>query len=68
LAAEDLNRTVADRDPNKGDRIEVLRRGVQIRGTVWYVDQVQMLVEWDDGRSESLRRGVTDGFLRIVKA
>jgi hypothetical protein len=67
LAAEDLNRTVADRDPNKGDRIEVLRRGVQIRGTVWYVDQVQMLVEWDDGRSESLRRGVTAGFFRIVE-
>ena len=67
LASEDLNRTVADRDPNKGDRIEVLRRGVLIRGTVWYVDQVQMLVEWDDGRSESLRRGVTDRFFRIVE-
>jgi hypothetical protein len=67
LATEDLNRTVADCTPGKGDRIELLRMGVLIRGTVWYVDQVQMLVEWDDGRSENLRRGVTDVLFRIVE-
>jgi hypothetical protein len=68
LASEDLNRTVADRDPNKGDRIELLRMGVPVRGTVFYAEELQMLVKLNDGRSESLRRGVTDGFLRIVEA
>jgi hypothetical protein len=52
--------------PRKGDRIELLepRYGVRPRGTVFHVDQVQILVKWDDGRSESLRPGV-DRF-RIV--
>jgi hypothetical protein len=27
-------------------------------GTVYYVDHVQILVKWDDGRSQSLRPGV----------
>jgi hypothetical protein len=65
---EHMNRTVADCTPNRGDRIELLplRMGVPVRGTVFYSDQLQMLVKWDDGRSESLRRGVTDGF-RIVE-
>lgn len=45
--------------PLKGDRIELLqpRAGVRIRGTVFYVDDVQILVKWDDGRSTSLRPG-----------
>jgi hypothetical protein len=52
--------------PSIGERIELLRprMGVRVRGTVFYSDQLQILVKWDDGRSESLRPGV-DGF-RIV--
>jgi hypothetical protein len=26
-------------------------------GTVWYADQLQILVKWDDGSSSSLRFG-----------
>jgi hypothetical protein len=46
--------------PSKGDRIELLRTetGVHLRGTVFYSDQLQILVKWDDGRSQSLRVGV----------
>lgn len=46
--------------PSKGDRIELLRTqtGVRLRGTVFYADQLQILVRWDNGRSESLRVGV----------
>ena len=53
--------------PNKGDRIERLapRTGIRPQGTVFHVDQVQILVKWDDGRSQSLRPGV-DHF-RIVE-
>jgi hypothetical protein len=54
--------------PSKGDRVELLRAvtGVRVRllGTVFYADHVQILVKWDDGRSQSLRPGV-DRF-RIV--
>jgi hypothetical protein len=43
--------------PSKGERIELLRprMGVRVRGTVFYSDQLQILVKWDNGRSESLR-------------
>jgi hypothetical protein len=53
--------------PKKGDRIELVRSraGVHTRGTVHHVDQVQILVKWDDGRSQSLRSGV-DRF-RIIE-
>ena len=55
--------------PSKGDRVELLREvtGVRVRllGTVFYADHVQILVKWDDGRSQSLRPGV-DHF-RIVE-
>jgi hypothetical protein len=46
--------------PSKGDRIELLRTqtGVHLRGTVFYSDQLQILVKWDNGRSQSLRVGV----------
>jgi hypothetical protein len=46
--------------PSKGDRIELLRprMGVRMRGTVFYGDELQVLVKWDDGRSESLTPGV----------
>ncbi len=52
--------------PSRGDRIELLRPrlGVRVRGKVFYVDQLQILVKWDDGRSESLRAGAQ--VLRIV--
>lgn len=52
--------------PSKGDRIELLdtRLGVRIRGTVYYSDRLQVLVKWDDGRSQSLRPGI-DQFRRI---
>ena len=39
--------------------------GVRVRGTVFYSDQLQILVKWDDGRSESLRPGCA---YRIVEA
>ena len=58
MASEGLNRTVADCTPDKGDRIELLRKGVPVRGTVFHADELQMLVKWDDGRSESVWRGV----------
>ena len=45
--------------PNPGDRIELLhaRLGIRQRGRVFYADQLQILIKWDDGRSESLRAG-----------
>jgi hypothetical protein len=43
--------------PSPGDRIELLRTGVTLRGHVWYADQLQILVKWDDGTSNSLRVG-----------
>jgi hypothetical protein len=45
--------------PSKGDRIELVgtRLGVRVRGTVYYSDQIQVLVRWDNGRSESLKPG-----------
>ena len=67
MASEGLNRTLADRTPNEGDRIELLRMGVRERGTVLRADELQMLVKWDDGRSEIVWRGVTDGLFRIVE-
>jgi len=48
--------------PTKGDRIEQTNRRA---GVVWYADQLQVLVKWDDGRSSSLRIG-RDG-LRIIE-
>jgi len=43
--------------PSKGDQVEQRRMGVIRRGYVWYADQLQVLVKWDDGRSSSLRLG-----------
>jgi hypothetical protein len=50
--------------PSKGNRIELVlpRLGIRKRGTVFYSDHLQILVKWDDGRSQSLRPGV-DRFL-----
>jgi hypothetical protein len=46
--------------PSKGERIELLdtQLGVRLRGTVHYSDRLQVLVKWDNGRSQSLRPGV----------
>ena len=45
--------------PSKGDRIELDRPlGIRVRGTVYYSDRHQVLVKWDNGRSQSLRPGV----------
>ena len=54
--------------PRRGDRIELLlpRLGVPMRGTVFYADELQILVKWDDGRSESLRSHFADRF-RIIE-
>lgn len=54
--------------PRKGERIEFLlpRLGIRPRGTVFYSDQLQALVKWDDGRSESLRPRPADRF-RIIE-
>ena len=56
-----------DPTPQKGDRIELLRTraGVRPRGTVFYSDDLQILVKWDNGQSTSLRPG-TDRF-KIVQ-
>jgi hypothetical protein len=57
-----------ERIPKKGDRIECIQPRTEIsrRGTVFHVDQVQILVKWDDGRSGSVWPGV-DRF-RIINA
>lgn len=62
-ADEERQRTL-----RKGDRIQLAhpRLGVPTRGTVYYVDDLQILVKWDDGRSESLRSEFADRF-RIVE-
>jgi hypothetical protein len=52
--------------PSKGERLELRRLGVILRGTVLYADQVQVLVKWDDGQSSSLRVGVDD--LNVIYA
>jgi hypothetical protein len=46
--------------PSKGDRIELLRTrmGIRLTGTVYYSDQLQILVKWDDGSSQNLRVGL----------
>jgi hypothetical protein len=53
--------------PSKGARIELLTThiGVRPRGTVFYADAHQILVKWDDGRSQSLKPG--DHSYRILR-
>jgi hypothetical protein len=43
--------------PNRGDRVAQLRTGIRRVGRVWYVDDLQVLVKWEDGGSSSLRVG-----------
>jgi hypothetical protein len=55
----------APRTPRRGDRIELAERplGLARRGTIQYVDNLQILIKWDDGRSQNLRPGnVADRF------
>jgi Domain of unknown function (DUF4314) len=60
MSAEPRDEHERTKIPSKGDRIELLRTetGVRVRGTVYYADQLQILVKWDNGRSQSLRPGV----------
>jgi hypothetical protein len=51
--------------PRIGGRIEVRRNGTVLRGTIHYVDRLQVLVKCDDGSWTSLRVG-RDPF-RIVE-
>ena len=46
-----------NRVPRVGDQVEQWRNGVRRVGRVWYSDDLQVLVKWDDGRSSSLRVG-----------
>jgi hypothetical protein len=43
--------------PSAGDQVEQWHNGVRRVGRVWYSDDLQVLVKWDDGRSSSLRVG-----------
>jgi hypothetical protein len=43
--------------PSRGDHVVQHRTGVSRLGYVWYSDQLQVLVKWQDGRSSSLRIG-----------
>ena len=43
--------------PSRGDQIEQRRNGIRRIGYVWYSDQLQVLVKWQDGKSSSLRIG-----------
>jgi hypothetical protein len=50
--------TVSDQMiPSIGDQVEQTRAGITRIGRVWYADQLQVLVKWDDGKSSSLRIG-----------
>jgi hypothetical protein len=41
--------------PSRGDQLEQTLMGVRRVGHVWYADQLQVLVKWQDGSSSSLR-------------
>jgi hypothetical protein len=43
--------------PSRGDQVEQRRNGIRRIGDVWYSDQLQVLVKWQDGKSSSLRIG-----------
>ena len=53
--------------PSIGDRVEVIRTGISLRGKVQYADWLQVLVKWDDGSSSSLRVG-RDDFRALAEA
>jgi hypothetical protein len=43
--------------PDRGDQVEQRQMGVSRVGVVWYANQLQVLVKWQDGKSSSLRFG-----------
>jgi hypothetical protein len=43
--------------PSRGDQVEQRQNGIRRIGYVWYSDQLQVLVKWQDGKSSSLRIG-----------
>jgi hypothetical protein len=43
--------------PSRGDHVVQRRTGVSRVGYVWYADQLQVLVRWQDGASSTLRIG-----------
>jgi len=51
--------------PSRGDRIAQVRCGIQRLGTVWYSDQLQVLVRWDEGTSSSLRLTSEDLYVLV---
>lgn len=57
------------RTPRQGDRIKAVdgRLSIPRRGTIYYVDDLQILVKWDDGRSQSLRGGDPAGRFSILE-
>jgi hypothetical protein len=59
----------ARRTPRKGDRIQLAenRLGLATWGTIYYVDDLQILVKWDDGRSQNMRRGNVDDRFWIIE-
>jgi hypothetical protein len=54
--------------PSKGDRVEQHLMGVTRVGYVWYADQLQALVKWEDGKSSSLRLGRDRFYIREAAA
>ena len=59
-------RVTGNRIPSKGDQVEQRRTGTSRVGYVWYVDQLQVLVKWEDGKSSSLRLGRDQFSVRAV--
>jgi hypothetical protein len=47
----------SERIPRRHEQVERSRLGLLERGTVFYSDHLQILVKWDNGRSQSLRPG-----------
>jgi hypothetical protein len=41
-----------------GSSCDAPQTGFRIRGTVHYSDHLQILVKWDDGRSQSVKPGI----------
>jgi hypothetical protein len=53
--------------PDKGDVVEQRQMGVSRVGVVWYADQLQVLVKWQDGKSSSLRPGRDQFSIRTAR-
>jgi hypothetical protein len=59
---------VTNHIPNRGDQVEQRRMGISRVGVVWYADQLQVLVKWQDGKSSSLRLGRDQFSIRTADA